>query len=95
MKVNNGIIRQMDEAGRLVFPIEIRRTNGWEDKDDFIMRDSFDESDGQPIIIVKKVNPSCVFCNSQEDLEKFLGRCVCRKCADKLYNPIVTKRLFK
>lgn len=94
MKVNNGIIRQMDEAGRLVFPIEIRRTNGWEDKDDFIMRDSFDE-DGEPIMIVKKANQTCVFCNSHEDLEEFLGRRVCRKCVDKLYTPIITKKLFK
>ena len=71
---STGIIRKVDELGRIVLPIELRRTL------DIAERDNLEiYTDGQTIIL-KKYQPSCVFCNSDADILQFNGKNICTSC---------------
>ena len=75
-----GIVRKVDELGRVVIPIELRRTLGIEEKDAleiYVDRDS---------IILKKYEPACVFCGNAEDVQHYKGKIVCRECAIAMAN---------
>ncbi len=69
-----GIVRKVDELGRIVLPMELRRLH------DIAPRDSleiFTEGDN---IILKKYEPQCVFCSNSEEMKTFKGKNVCVKC---------------
>lgn len=71
---STGIVRKIDELGRIVLPVELRRTLDIQEKDDveiFV--------DGSSIIL-KKYRPSCVFCNGVKNIVKFKGKNVCPRC---------------
>ena len=69
-----GIVRQMDSLGRIVLPIELRRTLDIAQKDSL---EIFVEGDQ---IILKKYEPSCVFCGNSRDVVSFKGKNVCPDC---------------
>lgn len=71
---STGIVRKVDELGRVVLPIELRRTLGIEEKDPLEIY-----MDG-PSIVLRKYQVSCVFCDSEKDIFHS-GENVCRKCA--------------
>ena len=75
-----GMTRPVDELGRVVIPKEIRTSMGIEVKDrlEILM-------DGDAIVL-KKYNPNCVFCGSEENVEEVLGKCICAKCLQSLKN---------
>lgn len=73
-----GIVRKMDTLGRVVIPIELRRTLGIDIKDSI---EIFVDNDN---IILKKYNPACFFCENMTDLKLFEGKNICRNCIDKL-----------
>ena len=73
-----GIIRKIDELGRVVLPIELRRTLGISEKD---YLEIFTEHDQ---IVLKKYEPTCVFCGSAEDVILFKEKNICRKCKAEL-----------
>ena len=73
-----GMVRHVDELGRIVLPKELRRTMDIKDRDAL---EIFTE-DGN--IILRKYEPSCVFCNSMEDVVLFCDKRVCRSCLNKL-----------
>lgn len=73
-----GIVRKVDELGRIVLPIELRRTLGIEEKDSI---EIFTDGD---CIVLKKYESSCTFCGNSEDLFDFNGKAVCHECAEKL-----------
>lgn len=75
---STGIVRKVDELGRIVLPIELRRVM------DIQIKDSLEIIAGDNQIILKKYEPSCVFCSSKENLEDFKGRCICKKCREEL-----------
>ena len=75
---STGIIRKVDELGRIVLPIELRRTLDIEERDEL---EIFMENDR---IILQKFEPACVFCGSAQGLITFRGKNVCRGCAEKL-----------
>jgi len=75
---DTGIIRRVDELGRIVLPMELRKSMGIEVKDPI----NISVEDGK--IILQKNNPSCVFCNVEEDAVPFNGKNVCRSCYSKL-----------
>lgn len=75
---STGIIRRVDELGRIVIPIELRRTMGIEQKDPVEIY-----VDGSTIVM-KKYEPACVFCESAEGVVQFKGKNVCRKCIQAL-----------
>lgn len=76
----SGIIRHIDELGRIVIPKEMRRTLeiAAEDPVEIVM-----EGDS---IRLKKYQTSCVFCGSSEDLSDFKGKTLCRTCLEELKN---------
>ena len=71
---STGVVRRIDELGRIVLPIEIRKTLSLSSKDTV---EIFVEGD---TIILKKYEPSCIFCGSLDDAKFFKGRTVCEKC---------------
>ena len=73
-----GIVRQMDSLGRIVLPIELRRTLDIAQKDSL---EIFVEGDQ---IILKKYEPSCVFCGDSRDIVSFKGKNVCPDCLKEL-----------
>ena len=75
---STGIVRRMDDLGRIVLPIELRRTLGISEKD---YLEIFTEHDQ---IILKKYEPTCVFCGSAEDVLLFKGKNICRNCKAEL-----------
>ena len=75
---STGIVRKVDELGRIVLPIELRRTFGIEEKDALeIYVDS-------NTIILKKYEPACIFCGDAKDVFTFGGKNVCPNCANSL-----------
>lgn len=73
-----GIVRQLDSLGRIVLPIELRRTM------DINARDSVEIFVDQNSIILKKFLPCCVFCDRTTDLHTYLGKLVCNSCCSSL-----------
>lgn len=69
-----GIVREIDEMGRIVLPIEIRKTKGIE------IRDSIEIYIDKDKIILKKYQPGCIFCGEIKDLIEFRNKLVCREC---------------
>ena len=73
-----GIVRKVDELGRVVLPIELRRTFGIEEKD--ALEIYVDEE----TIILKKYEPACIFCNEAKDVEVYKGKNICCNCISEL-----------
>ena len=73
-----GMTRQVDELGRFVLPIEIRRTLGIKEKDTL---EIFIDEDR---IVLKKYEPACIFCNSADDVVYYEGKRICGACLAKL-----------
>ena len=73
-----GIVRKIDELGRIVVPKEMRRSLSIENGDEVEIL--FTE-DG---ILVKKYIPYCVFCSGNDDLQPFEGKYLCRACREKI-----------
>lgn len=73
-----GIVRKVDELGRIVLPIELRRKFDIEEKDAL---EIYTEND---CIILKKYEPSCIFCGDAKDIFQFNGKNICRTCAKNL-----------
>lgn len=75
---STGMVRKIDELGRIVLPIEIRKTM------DIESRDAVEIFVDQDKIILKKYEPSCIFCGNAAEVEYFKGRLVCRECLNSL-----------
>ena len=75
---STGIVRKVDDLGRIVLPIELRRTL------DIAERDSLQIFVSEDNIILKKYQPSCVFCNSSKNLLAYKGKNVCTSCSSAI-----------
>ena len=71
---STGIIRKVDELGRIVIPIELRRTLDIAERDEL---EIFMDGDH---IVLRKFEPFCVFCSSSFGLVSYKGKNVCRDC---------------
>jgi len=71
---STGIVRKVDELGRVVIPIELRRTLDIEEKDAMEIYVDGDR------IVLRKYEPSCVFCGEANDVLNFKGKNVCKHC---------------
>lgn len=71
---STGIVRNVDDLGRIVLPIELRRTFDLSAKDQV---EIFTDND---MIVLKKFQRSCVFCRSGEDIVEYKGKAVCSSC---------------
>ena len=75
---STGIIRKVDELGRIVLPIELRRTMDIAERDEL---EIFIENDR---VVLQKYEPSCVFCGSSQSLRNYRGKNVCQECVEKM-----------
>ena len=75
---STGIVRKIDELGRIVLPIELRRTL------DIGEKDAVEIYVEQDTIILKKYKTTCVFCNGSENVVDFKGKNVCADCLTQL-----------
>lgn len=79
MKVKaTGIVRKVDELGRIVLPIELRRTLDIAEKDAL---EIYVEGNS---IILKKYQASCIFCGDSKKVIDFKGKNVCVRCLKEL-----------
>ena len=73
-----GIVRKIDDLGRIVLPIELRRTLGIAD------RDSLEIYVDDNNIVLKKYAPACIFCGSSEGIVNYKDKTVCAACIEAL-----------
>lgn len=76
---STGIVRRIDNLGRIVIPKELRRTMRIKENDPM---EIFTDSNG---IILKKYSMHCEFCG-EDDLSELIGESdkqICRKCIKK------------
>ncbi len=75
---STGIVRKVDELGRIVLPIEMRRTLNIGEKDSLEIY-----VDGDSIIL-RKYQSACVFCGNVKKNVIYCGKNVCPECIAKL-----------
>ncbi len=75
-----GIVRKVDELGRIVLPIETRKRLGLEAKDPV---EIFVEKDR---VILKKYEPTCIFCGDSSGIVIYKDKRVCKNCLEELKN---------
>ncbi len=71
---STGIVRKLDDLGRIVLPIELRRTLNIEDKAPV---EIFVEGKN---IILRKYQPSCIFCGNDTDVTEYKDQYICKDC---------------
>ncbi|NLZ46913.1 MAG: AbrB/MazE/SpoVT family DNA-binding domain-containing protein [Clostridiales bacterium] len=75
---STGIVRKIDELGRIVLPIELRRNF------DIKIKDSIEIYTDDDMIVLKKFQRSCAFCRDGEDLVEYKGKNICTSCLNEL-----------
>ena len=75
---STGVVRRVDELGRIVIPIELRN------KLDIAIKDPIEIFVEGSSIILKKYEPNCIFCGNSKDLTSYKDKLVCSKCLTKL-----------
>ena len=75
---STGIVRKVDELGRIVLPAELRRTLDIGERDELEIYLDDDK------VVLKKYEPSCIFCVSTRNLVNYHGRNVCMDCIQEL-----------
>lgn len=75
---STGVIRKLDDLGRIVIPIELRRTM------DIGLRDTLEIFVEDDKIILKKYHPACIFCNDARDVVSYKDKLICKRCLEEL-----------
>ena len=76
--VQTGIVRHIDDLGRIVIPSEIRKRFG------LVEKEAVEISVRGDTILLSKPQSACVFCGNEDALEEHRGRRVCRDCIEEL-----------
>jgi transcriptional pleiotropic regulator of transition state genes len=79
---STGVVRKVDELGRIVLPIELRKMM------DINVKDAVEIFTDGDSIVLKKYQPACVFCGDAGDVVYFNGKRVCRNCIESLKNTL-------
>ena len=77
---STGVVRKVDELGRIVLPSEIRQSM------DINVKDPIEIYTDGDRIILKKYQQSCIFCGAAEDLEQFCDKRICKTCLQTIKN---------
>ena len=72
---STGIVRRIDELGRIVVPIEMLDIGERETMEISV------EGDG---IVLRRAHVGCVFCDGNKDISAFRGKNICAKCRREL-----------
>ncbi len=75
---STGMVRPIDELGRIVLPKEIRTSFGINPKDSVEIF-----TDGERIIL-QKYQPACIFCGNADGVKYYEGKRICPECLEKL-----------
>lgn len=77
---STGITRRLDELGRIVIPIDLRR------RLEFNEREKLEIYIEGNKIILQVYNNRCSFCSSSQDLELFKDKYICQRCKSDIQN---------
>lgn len=80
MMKSTGIVRKVDELGRVVIPVELRRTLRIAEKD--ALEIYVDDEK----IILKKYEPACVFCGNAGETVTFKNKIICKDCIKEMHS---------
>ncbi len=75
---STGIVRKVDELGRIVLPIELRKNL------DINIKDPLEIYVDGNSVILKKYMPACIFCGEATDISQFQGRNICNDCLNEI-----------
>lgn len=75
---STGMVRKIDELGRIVIPAEIRQNM------DLKVKDTVEIFTDENRIILQKYQPCCLFCNNADNVVYFQDKRICRSCLEKL-----------
>ncbi len=75
---STGIVRRMDELGRVVIPIEIRN------QFDIVEKDPIEIYVEGSNIVLRKFEPNCIFCGSNKNLSSYHEKLICKDCSSKI-----------
>jgi len=75
---STGIVRKVDELGRVVLPIELRRTLNIAEKDALEIY-----VDGETVIL-KKYEPACIFCGNAKNITIYKNKNICSECVTEI-----------
>ena len=73
-----GVVRRIDDLGRIVLPVELRRTMELDNGDSL---EIFVEDNK---IILKKYQPACIFCGNANEIAVYKGRNICPDCIKEI-----------
>ena len=73
-----GMFRQLDSLGRIVLPIELRRTLDIRTKD---MLEILVEGN---TIVLRKYEPNCHFCGGSSGLTSYKDKLICKRCLKEI-----------
>jgi Regulators of stationary/sporulation gene expression len=71
-----GVVRHVDDLGRIVIPMELRRVMGIGQQDSLEIY----VDEGNQWIVIEKYQQECHFCNSKEDIHQYKGKFICEEC---------------
>lgn len=77
---STGIVRKLDELGRIVIPKEIRK------KLEISQKDSIEIFIDGRSIVLKKFESGCIFCSNPKDLILFKDKLICKNCIKNITN---------
>ena len=75
---STGIVRKVDELGRIVLPMELRKML------DLNVKDPVEIFVDDERIILQKYYPACIFCGDAKDVINYRGRNICRRCLEEM-----------
>jgi transcriptional pleiotropic regulator of transition state genes len=75
---STGIVRRVDDLGRIVVPKELRKTLNIEERDALEIYTEGDQ------IILKKYEPTCIFCGEGKDVINYRGKNICKSCLNEI-----------
>ncbi len=75
---STGIVRRVDELGRVVLPVELRRSLEISEKDSL---EIYVEGGS---IILKKYEPACIFCGNARNVTHYKDKIICQNCLKEL-----------
>ncbi len=75
---STGMVRPIDALGRIVLPMELR------ERFDLKTKDSLEIFVDGDKIVLRKYQPSCIFCGESEDVTYYRDKLVCKKCVEAL-----------
>jgi AbrB family transcriptional regulator, transcriptional pleiotropic regulator of transition state genes len=79
-----GVVRRVDELGRIVIPVEIRKRFGIRERDPLEI-----SVQGDSVVLTRPIG-RCVFCSSVDGLTEFRERSICASCLALLRADVIS-----